>query len=313
MFRKEAVILVMKKGFVILFLTIFFLGGCSLPGLSGAPDNTIRIGTTNTSESQIMGEMIRLMIEHYTDLKVMMVKNLGTATVMHNAMLEEAVDITSTRYTGTDLTGALQMEPVKDPEEALAIVQREFAERWDQTWFDSYGFENTYAFTVSRELAEEYNLEKVSDLEPFADELRFGVDNHWMHRKGDGYQEFTETYGFEFPNIFPMQIGLVYQALANNEMDVVLAYSSDGRIAAFDLVILEDDLRFFPPYDTSLVARNEVLRKHPELKDILSKLTGTITTERMQELNYEADGEMREPAVVAREFLEEHNYFEEVE
>jgi len=312
-FRKEAVILVMKKGFVILFLTIFFLGGCSLPGLSGAPDNTIRIGTTNTSESQIMGEMIRLMIEHYTDLKVMMVKNLGTATVMHNAMLEEAVDITSTRYTGTDLTGALQMEPVKDPEEALAIVQREFAERWDQTWFDSYGFENTYAFTVSRELAEEYNLEKVSDLEPFADELRFGVDNHWMHRKGDGYQEFTETYGFEFPNIFPMQIGLVYQALANNEMDVVLAYSSDGRIAAFDLVILEDDLRFFPPYDTSLVARNEVLRKHPELKDILSKLTGTITTERMQELNYEADGEMREPAVVAREFLEEHNYFEEVE
>lgn len=313
MFRKEAVILVMKKGFVILFLTIFFLGGCSLPGLSGAPDNTIRIGTTNTSESQIMGEMIRLMIEHYTDLKVMMVKNLGTATVMHNAMLEEAVDITSTRYTGTDLTGALQMEPVKDPDEALAIVQREFTERWDQTWFDSYGFENTYAFTVSRELAEEYNLEKVSDLEPFADELRFGVDNHWMHRKGDGYQEFTETYGFEFPNIFPMQIGLVYQALANNEMDVVLAYSSDGRIAAFDLVILEDDLRFFPPYDTSLVARNEVLRKHPELKDILSKLTGTITTERMQELNYEADGEMREPAVVAREFLEEHNYFEEVE
>lgn len=313
MFRKEAVILVMKKGFVILFLTIFFLGGCSLPGLSGAPDNTIRIGTTNTSESQIMGEMIRLMIEHYTDLKVMMVKNLGTATVMHNAMLEEAVDITSTRYTGTDLTGALQMEPVKDPDEALAIVQREFTERWDQTWFDSYGFENTYAFTVSRELAEEYNLEKVSDLEPFADELRFGVDNHWMHRKGDGYQEFTETYGFEFPNIFPMQIGLVYQALANNEMDVVLAYSSDGRIAAFDLVILEDDLRFFPPYDTSLVARNEVLRKHPELKDILSKLTGTITTERMQELNYEADGKMREPAVVAREFLEEHNYFEEVE
>jgi len=312
-FRKEAVILVMKKGFVILFFTIFFLGGCSLPGLSGAPDNTIRIGTTNTSESQIMGEMIRLMIEHYTDLKVMMVKNLGTATVMHNAMLEEAVDITSTRYTGTDLTGALQMEPVKDPEEALAIVQREFAERWDQTWFDSYGFENTYAFTVSRELAEEYNLEKVSDLEPFADELRFGVDNHWMHRKGDGYQEFTETYGFEFPNIFPMQIGLVYQALANNEMDVVLAYSSDGRIAAFDLVILEDDLRFFPPYDTSLVARNEVLRKHPELKDILSKLTGTITTERMQELNYEADGKMREPAVVAREFLEEHNYFEEIE
>lgn len=313
MCRKEAVNLAIKRGPVIFFLTVFFLGGCSLPGLSGAKKDTIRIGTLNTSESQIMGEMIRQMIEHYTELDVMMVKNLGTATVQHQAMLEEAVDITSTRYTGTDLTGALQMDPVKDPDEALVIVQREFEKRWDQTWFDSYGFENTYAFTVSKELAEEYELEKVSDLEPLADELRFGVDNHWMHREGDGYQAFIETYGFDFPNIFPMQIGLVYQALANDEMDVVLAYSSDGRIAAFDLVILEDDLRFFPPYDTSMVARNEVLREHPELKDILAKLTGTITTEKMQELNYEADGKLREPAVVAREFLEENNYFEGAE
>lgn len=301
----------LRKSILAVLVAVFLLSGCSLPGLSGAPEDTIRIGTLNTSESQIMGEMIRLMIEHYTDLDVMMVKNLGTATVQHQAMLEEAVDITSTRYTGTDLTGALQMDPVKDPDEALAIVQREFQERYDQTWFDSYGFENTYAFTVSKELAAKYNLEKVSDLEPLADELRFGVDNHWMHREGDGYQGFIEAYGFEFPNIYPMQIGLVYQALANDEMDVVLAYSSDGRISAFDLVILEDDLRFFPPYDTSMVARNEILRLHPELKEILSKLAGTITTEKMQQLNYEADGKMREPVVVAREFLEENNYFEE--
>lgn len=301
----------LRKSILAVLVAVFLLSGCSLPGLSGAPEDTIRIGTLNTSESQIMGEMIRLMIEHYTDLDVMMVKNLGTATVQHQAMLEEAVDITSTRYTGTDLTGALQMDPVKDPDEALAIVQREFQERYDQTWFDSYGFENTYAFTVSKELAAKYNLEKVSDLEPLADELRFGVDNHWMHREGDGYQGFIEAYGFEFPNIYPMQIGLVYQALANDEMDVVLAYSSDGRISAFDLVILEDDLRFFPPYDTSMVARNEILRQHPELKEILSKMAGTITTEKMQQLNYEADGKMREPVVVAREFLEENNYFEE--
>lgn len=301
----------LRKSILAVLVAVFLLSGCSLPGLSGAPEDTIRIGTLNTSESQIMGEMIRLMIEHYTDLDVMMVKNLGTTTVQHQAMLEEAVDITSTRYTGTDLTGALQMDPVKDPDEALAIVQREFQERYDQTWFDSYGFENTYAFTVSKELAAKYNLEKVSDLEPLADELRFGVDNHWMHREGDGYQGFIEAYGFEFPNIYPMQIGLVYQALANDEMDVVLAYSSDGRISAFDLVILEDDLRFFPPYDTSMVARNEILRQHPELKEILSKLAGTITTEKMQQLNYEADGKMREPVVVAREFLEENNYFEE--
>jgi osmoprotectant transport system substrate-binding protein len=289
------------------------LGACSLPGLSGAPETTIRIGTLNTTESQIMGQVVKQLIEHETDLEVVLVNNLGSSIVQHQAMLDEQVDITATRYTGTDLSGALGMEPVNDPEEAMKIVQKEFKKRWDQTWFDSYGFDNTYAFTVTKELAEKYGLEKVSDLRDVADELRFGVDNSWIHREGDGYQGFVETYGFEFPKIYPMQIGLVYEALANDEMDVVLAYSSDGRIAAFNLKILEDDKKFFPPYDTSLVARNEVLREHPELEEILNKLVGTIDTAKMQEMNYEADGEKREPAVVAQKFLEEHHYFEEVE
>lgn len=303
-----------KRVITILILSLsFILGACSLPGLSGAPESTIRIGTLNTTESQIMGQVVKQLIEHETDLEVVLVSNLGSSIVQHQAMLDEQVDITATRYTGTDLSGALGMEPVNDPDEAMKIVQKEFKKRWDQTWFDSYGFDNTYAFTVTKELAEKYGLEKVSDLENVAGELRFGVDNSWIHREGDGYQGFVETYGFEFPKIYPMQIGLVYEALANDEMDVVLAYSSDGRIAAFNLKILEDDKKFFPPYDTSLVARNEVLREHPELEEILNKLVGTIDTAKMQKMNYEADGEKREPAVVAQKFLEEHHYFEEVE
>lgn len=304
-----------RKKFIFPFclFLLMILNACSLPGLSGTPENTIRIGTINTTESQIMGQIVKQMIEHYTDLEVVIVGNLGSSIVQHQAMLDKQLDITSTRYTGTDLAGALGMEPVKDPELAMEIVQSEFAKRWDQTWFDSYGFDNTYAFTVSKELAKKYDLEKVSDLESYASELRFGVDNSWIHREGDGYQGFIKTYGFDFPKIYPMQIGLVYQALKNNEMDVVLAYSSDGRIAAFDLTILEDDKKFFPPYDCSPVARNEVLRQHPELKKILQKLSGTINTEKMQKMNYEADGKMREPAVVAREFLEENHYFEDEE
>ena len=303
-----------KRVITILILSLsFILGACSLPGLSGAPENTIRIGTLNTTESQIMGQVVKQLIEHETDLEVVLVNNLGSSIVQHQAMLDKQVDITATRYTGTDLSGALGMEPVNDPDEAMKIVQKEFKERWDQTWFDSYGFDNTYAFTVTKELAEKYGLEKVSDLADVAGELRFGVDNSWIHREGDGYQGFVKTYGFEFPKIYPMQIGLVYEALANDEMDVVLAYSSDGRIAAFNLKILEDDKKFFPPYDTSLVARNEVLREHPELEEILNKLVGTIDTTKMQEMNYEADGEKWEPAVVAQKFLEEHHYFEEVE
>lgn len=302
-----------KKNSFVLILTVAFtmlLSGCSLPGLSGPAKNTVAVGTLGTSESQIMGNIGRLMIEHYSDAQVEMVNNLGSSIVQHQAMLNGDIDISATRYTGTDLAGALAMEPEKDPEKALEIVQREFQEQFDQTWFDSYGFANSYAFTVTSELAEKHNLETVSDLEPLVDDLKLGVDNSWLKRKGDGYEGFVAEYGFEFGETFPMQVGLVYQAAANGKMDVVLAYTTDGRIKAFDLKVLEDDKRFFPPYDTSLVARNDVLKQHPELEDILQKLSGKISTEKMQELNYEADGKMKEPSVIAKEFLEEHDYFE---
>ncbi|RST73701.1 osmoprotectant ABC transporter substrate-binding protein [Siminovitchia acidinfaciens] len=300
----------LKRFFIILGVGLLITSGCSLPGLGGPAKNSITIGTLDTSESQIIGHILKLLIEHHTDAPVSMVNNLGSSIVQHKAMLSGDVDITATRYTGTDLAGALGMEPVKDPKEALEIVQREFQERFNQTWFDSYGFANSYAFTVRKDVAEKENLQTVSDLEPVAGKLKFGVDNSWLKRKGDGYPGFIEEYGFQFGETFPMQIGLVYQAASSGKMDVVLAYTTDGRIKAFDLKVLEDDKRFFPPYDSSLVARNEVLEKYPELKGILQKLSGKIDTETMRAMNYEADGEMKEPSVIAKEFLEAANYFE---
>lgn len=296
--------------FLLTMALFMIVSGCSLPGLGGPAEHTIKIGTLDTSESQTVGYIVKNMIEHYTDLQVSMVSNLGSSIVQQTAMVNGNVDITATRYTGTDLAGALGMEPVKDPDEALEIVQREFEKQFDQTWFDSYGFANSYAFTVRKDVAERENLQKVSDLEAVASELKFGVDNSWLKRKGDGYEGFVEEYGFEFSETFPMQLGLVYQAVANGSMDVVLAYTTDGRIQAFDLKVLEDDQRFFPPYDSSLVARNDILEKHPELTEVLQKLSGKISTEKMREMNYDADGNLKEPAVIAKEFLEEENYFE---
>ncbi|MGG0893027.1 osmoprotectant ABC transporter substrate-binding protein [Cytobacillus horneckiae] len=304
-----------KNKFVISILIIFsiVLTGCSLPGLSGSDKNSISVGTISTSESQIVGQIIRQLIEEETDLTVEMVNNLGSSIVVHQAMVNGDVDISATRYTGTDLAGALKMEPVMDAEKAMEIVQTEFQKQFNQKWYDSYGFENSYAFTITAELAEKENIEKVSDLKSLAGDLAFGVDNSWLNRKGDGYEGFVEEYGFEFGNAFPMQIGLVYQAAASGDMDVVLAYTTDGRIKAFDLKVLEDDHNFFPPYETSAVASNDILEEHPEIDELLERLVGKIDTEMMQELNYEADGEMREPAIIAKDFLEENNYFRDEE
>lgn len=301
---------IMKKQ-IIFISTVFviILSGCSLPGLSGSSKDTIKISSLNTSESTTIAYIIKYLIEEETDYSVDIIGNMGSSIVQHQALEQGEVDMSSTRYTGTDLPGTLGLDPVTDPEEALSIVQEQFDERFDQKWYDPLGFANTYAFTVKSELAEEENLTKVSDIESIAGDLRLGVDNAWLNREGDGYKAFIETYGFEFGKAYPMQIGLVYTAVASDEMDVVLAYSTDGRIEEFDLVTLEDDMNFFPPYDASPVVSNDALERFPEIDGLIERLVGQIDVDEMLRMNYEADVQMKEPAIVAKEFLEANNYF----
>lgn len=293
------------------FCATLLLAGCSLPGLaSNSDENTISITGGITSEAQILASLVAGMIEHYTDEKTNIINNLATTTINHQAMINGDAQISAARYTGTDLTTTLNLEPIKDPKKAFETVQSEFQKRFQQKWFNSYGFANTYAFMVTQETAKKYNLKTISDLKKVGDQLTAGVDTSWIDRKGDGYKGFTEAYGFDFKRVFPMQIGLVYDAVAANKMDVVLGYSTDGRIGSYDLVILEDDLHFFPPYDACAVATDAVLKEHPELKDVLAKLSGKISTETMQKLNYQADNDLMEPATVADNFLKENHFFE---
>ena len=311
----------MKKYFKlfipIVTLTVI-LSGCSLPFLGGTGDkNSVKIGMQNTSESQIIGHIDRLMIEHeakkdnVNENNIQMINNLGSSTVTFNAMNTGDANISSARYTGTDLTGALNMDPITDPDKALKVVRKAFDEDYNQKWYGSYGFENTYAMMVTKETAEKYNLKKVSDMKNVADKLEAGVDSSWMKRPGDGYPAFKEKYGFDFKRTRPMQIGLVYDALNTGKMDVVLGYTTDGRIASYDLVVVEDDLRFFPPYDASPLVTEELIKEKPYVDRAMKKLEGKISTEQMQKLNYEADNNLKEPAVVAEEFLKKHNYFDD--
>lgn len=298
---------------VVLVLSLTVLSGCSLPGLgSKSTKNDVKITALSTSESQIISHMLRLLIEHDTHgkIKPTLVNNLGSSTIQYNALINGDANISGVRYNGTDLTGVLKEAPIKDPKKAMIATQQGFKQKFDQTFFDSYGFANTYAFMVTKETAKKYHLETVSDLAKHSKDLRLGMDSSWMNRKGDGYEGFKKEYGFDFGTVRPMQIGLVYDALNSEKLDVALGYSTDGRIAAYDLKVLKDDKQFFPPYAASAVATNELLRQHPELKTTINKLTGKISTSEMQRLNYEADGKGKEPAVVAEEFLKKHHYFD---
>ncbi|MFD2728618.1 osmoprotectant ABC transporter substrate-binding protein [Enterococcus camelliae] len=303
----------MKKRYFLsfIFLSLFvLLTGCSLPGLSSSDsDDTITITGGITSESQILASLVAGMIEHYTDNKVTIINNLATTTINHQAMMNGDAQISAARYTGTDLTTTLGLAPVKDPTEAYNIVSREFEKKYNQTWLKPYGFDNTYVYLVTKATAEKYHLSKISDLKKVAGQLSAGVDPAWITREGDGYDGFKKAYGFEFKTILPMQIGLVYDAVAAGKMDIVLGYSTDGRIGSYDLVMLEDDKKFFPPYDAVPIIDNKLLKKQPKLQEVIDKLADKISTDEMQKLNFEADNNLIEPSVVAKQFLEKNNYF----
>lgn len=303
----------LTKKLILTIGTLTFLTGCALPGLGGSVTGEgISITGGTSTEMDMMGYLIEGMVEHYIDIDANVITNLSSG-MNHQAFLTGDANVSGVRYTGTSLTGELGEEAVTDPKKAEEIVIERFKEDYNQIWYPSYGFSNTYAFMVRAETAEEYGLEKVSQLEEYKDEFSVGVDTSWMTREGDGYDAFVDTYGFEFDDIFPMSLGLLYTALSSEEIDVGLGYSTDGQIPAENLVLLEDDLNLFPPYDASPLATAEVVEKYPELEGIFLKLEGQIDEEQMQELNYLSENYLLEPRTVIFDWLEENNFFEDVE
>ncbi|UJF15478.1 osmoprotectant ABC transporter substrate-binding protein [Jeotgalibaca sp. MA1X17-3] len=301
------------KKLILIPILMLFLSACSLPGLGAtySSDGVIITGGT-TTEAQVLAYVVEGMVKHYLpEVPVGLVNNLGSSTLNHQALIGGDANISAARYTGTSLTGELAQDPITEPEAAYAAVVKGFDEKFDQVWFPSYGFANTYAFLVTKDFAKENNVSKISDLEPVIGSLTAGVDKSWMERDGDGYRAFKDIYGFDFKSVYPMQIGLVYDALEAGSMDVVLGYSTDGRIASYDLIVLEDDRNLFPPYDVSPVATKEILETYPELETVLLRLQDVFTTEEIQQLNYDVDNDLVEPKKVADDFLEENNYFED--
>ncbi|KRN01951.1 periplasmic glycine betaine choline-binding (lipo)protein of an ABC-type transport system [Levilactobacillus senmaizukei DSM 21775 = NBRC 103853] len=286
------------------------LAGCGLPGLNASNDQTVRIASQNTTEQQIMAYMIQGMIHHYTNLDSTIINNLGSGNVSFNALKNGDADISAIRFYGTDLTTVLNEKFQRDPSKVKGIVTREFNDRYQMTYFKSYGFADTYAWMVKADYAKQHHLTKVSDLRKLAPNMKVGIDQIWQNRQGDGYPAFQKTYGYSFGTVYPMQVGLLYDALSANKMDAILGYSTDGRVASYHLKLLKDDRDFFPPYDASPVATNAILKKHPELKPVLNRLVGKISLKTMQHLNYEVDDELQEPQTVANNYLKAHNYFE---
>ena len=249
----------------------------------------------------VLGHMLADLIEAHTPLAVDRRFNLGGTLVCFNALKRGGLDA-YVEYTGTALTTILKQAPKNDPERVRLRVRAALRRDGIET-LDPLGFENTFALLMRRDRAERLGIKTISDLRAHRDAIRPGFGPEFMNRP-DGYPGLVRTYGLSFSHDpREMDRNLLYQAVARGTIDLAAGDSTDGRIAALDLVQLEDDRRSFPPYEAVPLVRGETLRRYPILRPTLDRLVGKISAETMRSLNHEVDAKRRDPAEVAREFL----------
>ena len=169
---------------------------------------------------------------------------------------------------------------------------------------ESLGFSNTYVFAVTKETSEKYNLTKLSQLIENASSLRLGCTTAFTQRE-DLLPKLENDFDVSFASVEGLEGNIRYQALTSGKIDVIDAFETDALLLSMDLVKLEDDIGFFPPYQAVAITRNETFEKFPELEDVFAKLEGKISTDEMMEMNYQVDVEGRTPRDVAISFLEE--------
>ena len=261
----------------------------------------VRIGTKNFTEQLILGELMAQLIEAHTNLRVERKFNLGGTVICHQALVRGDIDLYP-EYTGTALTAILRRGTVTDPEKVFTIVRRAYREKFQCEWLRPFGFNNTYAIAVRRQDAERFGWRKISDLRPMAPRLRAGFTPEFRERP-DGYPGLRKAYGFGFGHVVDMDPALMYQALARGKVDVICAFATDGRVPAYDLVTLQDDRQFFPPYHAAPVVRMKTLLTHPELRQVLIRLANILDDTMMSRLNYQVDELKHSPREVAHHFL----------
>jgi osmoprotectant transport system substrate-binding protein len=266
----------------------------------------IVIGSKNFTEQIVLAELLAQFVHARTGIDVEQRVDLGGTLICQAAILSGAVDL-YVEYTGTALTAVLRETPSGNSKDVYERVKRDYASRFHLEVTEPLGFNNTFALVVRGEDARQLKLKTISDIAPIAPHWRAGFGYEFMERP-DGFEGLAKTYHLHFaapPRT--MELGLIYRALQEKQVDIVAGNSTDGVISALGLVALTDDHHYFPPYDAVPVVREDTLKKFPELRATLRELGGKISEEEMRRLNYAVDGAHRDVKEVVRDFLRAKN------
>ena len=285
----------------LLFASVALLA-LALAACTARPRDTIVVGSKNFPEQALLGEILAQHLETRTHLRVERRFYLAGSYICQQALLAGRID-TYVEYTGTALTAILHDPIESDPAAVFGKVQAEYRKRFRFQVMPSLGFNNTFAIVIRGEDARRLGLTTLSQAASHAPEWRAGFGYEFMERP-DGYPGLARVYGLQFaapPRI--LDLGLLYRALLDKQVDFVAGNSTDGLLAARDLVVLGDDKHYFPPYEAVPVVREDTLARHPEVRAAIAELAGKISDAEMQKMNYAVAGQGRDTSEVAREFL----------
>lgn len=285
---------------VVLILTIAAL--FYLNSLSSNHLKTIVVASKPTSEQFILGEIIALDIEANTDIKVDRKFGIGGGTTnIQPALLSGDLDI-YVEYTGTAWLNVLSKDLPENNQINFEELNEIYQEQFKLKWLGLLGFNNTYGLAISNENAQKKNITNYSQLALQSENFTFGAEFDFFERS-DAFPGLKKVYPFSFKKLEEMDINLRYQAFEQGKINAVDVFTTDAQIKKLDLKVLQDDKNYFPSYEAGIVIRQEILEKYPELEPLLNQLQQKISTEKMQQLNYEVEIEKKSPAEVAKNFL----------
>ncbi|MFP5226022.1 MAG: glycine betaine ABC transporter substrate-binding protein [Acidobacteriota bacterium] len=287
----------MRRGFAAAAAIVCaLLAGCSPP----RPDHPV-IGAKNFTEQVVLGELLAQEIEARSDLDVERRFYLAGSYICNQALTSGRID-GYVEYTGTALTAILKQPVDPNPQRVLATVRRLYQSKYQITVGPPLGFENTFAMAIRGDDAQRLHLTTLSEAARYAPQWRLGVGYEFEQRP-DGLRGLEAAYGLKFagpPRV--MDLGLLFRAIEDRQVDMIAASSTDGPIQTLGLTVLEDDKHYFPPYQAVPLVRDAALREWPAMEDAIRALAGKVTERDMRAMNEAVDGQHLSPADVVREF-----------
>lgn len=275
----------------------------ALAASSCSKSGRIVVASKNFTEQVILGEIVAQHLESRLGLKVDRKLNLGGTLLAHQALVKGEIDLYP-EYTGTALTAILKLPASSNTAAVEEQVRNEYRRRWQIEWLPALGFNNTFAMVIGGGDDARMGLETLSQAADRKTGWKLGVGYEFLNRP-DGLPGLLKTYNLPLSGTpKSMDLGLLYQALGQKQVDMVAGNATDGLISALGFRILQDDKGYFPPYQAAIAVRSSILQANPLLRGALGELSGKISNATMQRLNHQVDGEHRKVSDVAKDFLE---------